>query len=174
MKKKILSLLTVFLVVTLFTSTVSAGGAVKLSGVQFSLGSLIAKGFAGGLGNTDVTVVLDASGIPVITCTNHGGSDVPGQSSPKVSASGQQGLLGSDPLRKNGKSPFDVETDESSVTWDQAGCPNPNWTARIDFIFWTNATISVHDTATNVLLTSQNYICTTTRFPATVSCTPSR
>lgn len=172
MKKKFLSLLMVLLVSVLMVSSVSAGGAVKLSGVQFSLGSLIAEGFASGLGNTDVTVVLDASGIPAITCTNYGGNDVPGQSYPKVSASGWQFLLGSDPRTKNGRSPFKTETaDQTSLPWDEAGCPNSNWTANIDFIFWTDATISVYDTATGDLLTSQNYTCTTTRFPASVSCT---
>jgi hypothetical protein len=173
MKKKFLSLLTVLVVSVLLVSSVSAGGAVKLSGVQFSLGSLIAEGFAAGLGNTDVTVVLDASGIPAITCTNYGGNDVPGQSYPKVSASGQQFLPGSDPRTKNGRSPFRTETiDPVSLPWDVAGCPNSNWTARIDFIFWTDATISVYDTATGALLASQSYVCTTTRFPPSVSCAP--
>src|SRR5688500_5575076 len=172
MKKKILSILTIFVLITMMTSTVSAGGNVKLSSVRFSLGSLVAEGFAGGLGRTDVTVVLDASGIPAITCTNPGGNAVPGQSSPKVTASGDQSLLGSDPLRKNGKSPFGVETeDPAPLAWDQAGCPGSKWTAQIDFVFWTNATISVYNTATNTLLVRQNYTCTTTRFPASVSCT---
>jgi hypothetical protein len=85
MKKNILSFLSALLIATFLTSPVSAGPGIRLSGVQFSLGSLIASGFASGLGNTDVTVVLDASGIPAITCTNNGGNDVPGQSSPKVS-----------------------------------------------------------------------------------------
>jgi hypothetical protein len=127
---------------------------------------------AGGLGNADVTIVLDASGIPAITCTNYGGNDVPGQSYPKVSAVGQQTLDGDDPIRKNGRSPFLTETDDpETIPWDEAGCPNSNWTAHIDFIFWTNATISVYDTATSVLLLTQNYTCATTRDPDTVSST---
>src|SRR6266508_1279348 len=108
MKKRILALLSVLLVAILITSPVSAGPGIGLSGVQFSLGSLIANGTVKGLGNTDVVMVLDASGIPVITCTNYGGSSVPGQSSPKVSASGNQFLDGDSPVRKNGRSPFDV------------------------------------------------------------------
>jgi hypothetical protein len=171
MKKRIISLLSVLMVITLLTTPVSAGGNVKLSSVQFSLGSLIAKGFASGLGNTDVTVVLDGSGIPVITCTNKGSNDVPGQSYPKVSATGQQTLLGNDPLRKNGKAAFFTETDDpETLSWDVAGCPNANWTGHIDFIFWTYAKISVYSTSTGDLLTSQDYTCTTTRNPDTVSC----
>lgn len=171
MKKNIASLLSVLLVLALLTTPVSAGGAVKLSGVQFSLGSLIAKGFASGLGKTDVTVVLDGIGNPVITCTNNGQNAVPGQSAPKISAIGQQTLLGNDPLRKNGKAAFFTETDDpQTLPWDVAGCPNSNWIGHIDFIFWTNATISVYSTSTGALLTSQDYTCTTTRNPDTVSC----
>ena len=172
MNKKFLSIIVVLLVVTLMTTSVSAGGAVRLTGVQFRLGSLIADGFVKGFGRTDITVVLDASGIPAITCTNPGGHDVPGHSYPKVFASGQQNLLGTDPITKNRRSPFSTETvDPETLPWDVAGCPNSNWTARIDFIFWTNATISVYVTATNALLTKQNYDCITTRDPAGVSCT---
>lgn len=171
MKNKLYTLFVVLLITTLTFSPASAGGAVKLSGVNFSLGSLIATGFASGLGNADVTVVLEASGIPAVTCTNYGGNDVPGQSYPKISASGQQALPGNDSLRKNGRSPFDVETvDPETIAWDAAGCPNSNWTARIDFIFWTNAVISVYSSDTNTLLASQAYTCTTTRYPASVTC----
>jgi hypothetical protein len=173
MKNKLYMVLIVLLIATLTSSTVFAGGAVKLSGYSFSLGSLIATGYASGLGNTDVTVVLDASGIPAVTCTNYGGNDVPGQSYPKVSATGQQTLLGNDPLRKNGKAAFFTETDDpETLSWDVAGCPNSNWTGRIDFIFWTDATISVYSTSTGTLLASQAFTCTTTRYPASVSCTP--
>ncbi len=169
MNKKIFALASGLLIAVLVFSTAYAGG-VKISGTSFSLGSLIANGTVSGIGNTDVTMVLDASGIPVIVCTNQGGNQVPGQSSPKVSAEGTQNLLGSDPLRKNGKSPFGVETNPPPpLTWDQAGCPNSNWTAQIVFVYWTNATISVYDTATLALLAQQNYVCTTTT--TSVSCT---
>jgi hypothetical protein len=173
MKIKVSSLLLTILLVILTASPVSAGPGIGLSGVRFSLGSLIADGMLSRLGNTDVTVVLDASGIPAVTCTNYGKKDVPGQSSPKISASGQQALDGDSSIRKNGKSPFSVETvDPVSLPWNAAGCPNANWSARIDFIYWTNATISIYDSATNTLQLQQNYTCTTTRNPASVSCTP--
>ena len=173
MKRKLYTVFTVLMIVMMTTSPALARGAIKLSGITFDLGSLIAEGFASGLGNTDVTVVLDASGIPAVTCTNYGGNDVPGQSYPKISASGQQTLDGNDPIRKNGKSPFFTETDDpETLPWDEAGCPNSNWTGHIDFIFWTDALISVYDTNTGELLASQAYTCETTRYPASVTCTP--
>lgn len=172
MNKRLFSILAVLLLTTLVTSTASAGAAVKLSNITFSLGSLIAKGYASGLGSTDVTVVLDASGIPAITCTNQGGNNVPGQSSPKVSATGQQTLLGNDPIRKNGKAAFFTETeDPETLAWDVAGCPNSHWTGHINFILWTNATLSVYSTSTGALLTRQNYTCNPAVQTATkVSC----
>ncbi len=172
MKNKVFTLLIVLLLATMLVSPASAGPGIGLSGVTFSLGSLIANGTLSRLGNMDVRVVLEASGIPQITCTNQGSKDVPGQSSPKISASGQQLLPGDSLVRKNGKSPFGVETvDPTTIAWNVAGCPNANWTAHIDFIDWTDAAISVYDTATNTLQLQRKYTCTTTREPASVSCT---
>jgi hypothetical protein len=152
-------------------SPVSAGAAIKLSGVQFSLGSLIASGFASGLGNTDVIVELEGTGIPVISCINNGGNTVPGQSAPKVTATGTQELDGDDPIRKNGRSPFFTETDDPEyLPGLEAGCPGANWTGHIDFIFWTNAKISVYN-LTGDLLAEKSYTCETTRYPANVICT---
>jgi hypothetical protein len=171
MNKKLYSLLSVFLMALVMAAPVSAGGAVKLSGVSFRLGSLIADGTLSGLGNADVSVVIDASGIPAITCVNFGGNEVPGQSYPKVAASGSQFLDGDSSVRKNGKSPFGVETiDPESIPWDEAGCPNSNWIGHIDFIFWTDAMISVYDASTQALLLQREYACTTTL--TSVSCMP--
>jgi hypothetical protein len=173
MKKKVVSIFCALVASILLTTTAWAGTAVKLSSVTFSLGSLIADGKLSGLGKTDVTVKLDAIGTPDITCINFGGNTVPGQSSPKISASGEQALLGNDPVRKNGSSRFGVETqDPDYLPWDVAGCPSANWIGHIDFIRWTNATISINDTASGILLLKKDYTCTTTRYPASVSCTP--
>jgi hypothetical protein len=104
-----------------------------------------------------------------VICTNQGGNQAPGQNPPKVSASGYQDIL---KVYKNGKSPFDVETEDPPEFVDPIvyGCPNENWTAQIDFIFWTDATISVYDLYTDELLASQDYTCTTTL--TSVTCDP--
>jgi hypothetical protein len=172
MKKRLFSLLSVLLAVTLLTSPVSAGRGIGFS-ATFSLGSLIAKGFATGVGNTDVTFELKGVGPADITCINNGSNSVPGQSSPRITATGTQDVLGSDPETKNGRTPFTTETDDPEiVAWNVGGCPNPGWVGHVDFIYWTDATISIYATDTGALLITRNYTCITTRFPATVSCTP--
>jgi len=172
MKKKILSLLSALLITTFLTSPVSAGPAIKLFGgannVDWSLGSLVAGG-ALIVGNTDVKVILEASGVPVVTCTNQGSNSAPGQNPPNISATGAQTLLD---RTKNGKSPFDVEASPpETLPGLQGGCPNNTWTAHIDFVFWDQATITVTNLAGDTIFLVQNYTCTTTRNPDTVSCT---
>lgn len=179
MKKKFLSFLSILLIAVLGASPVSAGPGIRLSNVQFSIGSLIATGYVGGIGNTDVTVVLDASGNADTICTNPGSNDVPGQSSPKVSAVGKQDVSGARPETKNGRVLFDrVETEDPvTIAWDVAGCPNASWTARILTIYWTDATLTVRDTSTGQLLTDQPYTYTCDpdlQTETTVSCTPVR
>ncbi len=172
MSKRVLSIASGILIAVLAFSNAFAG-TIKLSSVTFSLGSLISSGGLTGLGNTDVTLVLTASGIPAVTCTNGGGNQVPGQSAPKVSAQGSTTLIPNTSLTKNGSTPYYVETGTlPTLTWQQGGCPNSNWSAAITFVYWTNATITVYDTLTGALLLTQNYVCTTTL--TSVSCTPTK
>src|SRR5438046_780737 len=140
MKKKLFSMLTVMLIAALSTSTVYAAGFKLTAG--FKLGSLIAYGKASGLGTTDVTIQLDASGIPVVSCTNQGGNQAPGQNPPKVSASGTV-FLDHNNYDKNGSTKYSVEVGDPqpNLTAVQMGCPSKSWTATIDSILWTNATI---------------------------------
>jgi hypothetical protein len=169
MNRKLYSILVVLLVTTIFTSTVSAGNAIKLS-ATFKLGSLVADGVATGLGKTDWVIELISDGHASVICTNNGSNDVPGQSSPHVDGMGTQSLPGNSQLRKNGKSPFSVTAkpeEETNVTilWNVGGCPNPNWTAKIDFVYWDRATIRVKDPLTNAVVSTYDYTCTTTRIP---------
>jgi hypothetical protein len=172
MKKKFLAIFSAFLASMLLTTSALAGGAVKLSSATFSLGSLIAKGTLLGLGNSNTyVVVLEASGPADITCINSGTNRVPGQSSPRISAIGQQLLSRDNGQLRNGKSDFDVETaPPEPVIWFEAGCPNANWVGQVDFVYWNEATIRVINTATQDVLLEAPFVCTTTRVPASVSC----
>ncbi len=151
MKRKLYTLLTAILITILSTSTVSAGG-LKLSGASTSLGSLIFKGYLSGLGNTNWVVVQNSQGHAMVLCTNYGGNAAPGQNYPHTNGVGQTSLPGNDPLRKNGKSPFSVESASYYETHPtlldpvvDGGCPNYNWTASVIFIFWDSTTIYAFD-----------------------------
>lgn len=173
MQHKSIAMLVV-MVLLISTATSAFAGNVRISGsVNFGLGppSLFANGTLSGLGQQDVNLLLDASGVAVGTCINQGGNELPGLYSSEVWATGK--VL----LSENGQNPFSVEaappgllTGEDAV---QFGCPNANSTARVDFVFWTNATISVVDAKTGTFLIHQPFICVTTGYPnPSVSCTP--
>jgi hypothetical protein len=174
MNKRLFSVLAVLLIASMVISPVSAGAAVKLSkSVDWTLGSLIASGSVFGLGTTDVTVRLDAVGIPEVSCTNKGGTQAPGQNPVAISASGAEFLV-HESYTKNGSSPFVVETEDPSATFTakQMGCANNTWTAVIEFVYWTHAKLTVLDTASGATLAEQNYDCVTVRVPEDkVTCT---
>jgi hypothetical protein len=172
-RRRLITILSLIFVLGLTTTTALAARPRFSSAIAFSLGSLIAEGRLTGLGTQDVAVVLDATGIPVVTCTNQGGNQAPGQNPPKVSARGSQFLI-HETYTKNGSTGFEVETnDPAPLSAKKMGCPNNTWTATIDFVFWTNATINVRaDTETGAVLLHQDFVCVTTRSPASVSCTP--
>lgn len=170
MKKKILSILTILMMITLLTSTVSAGGNVGLGSVKFAIGSLVATGTFTGLGGykQGVDVELAAAGIPVVICTNQGGNEAPGQNPPKVFAEGNQ-YVGPQLITKKGTAPMDVTAEAGPITWLQGGCANDNWSAEIVSVSWTNATISVYDNKTGALLLQKNYLCDPAKQTATTA-----
>src|SRR5215510_10309561 len=109
MKNKILSILTGFLLTTTLTSTVSAGGNIKLSGAPTSRSPLHLDGYLTGVGGykEGVTITLMGSGIPTTLCTNPAGNQAPGQNPPKVNTSGAD-FIGPQDIQKNGKAEVHV------------------------------------------------------------------
>src|SRR5262245_54634468 len=125
MKRKLSTILTVFVIAMFAISTADAGGGLKISGAQFTLGSLITDGFLQGTSPTTVTVVLQAAG----SCNNE-----------QVLAIGFQVLSGNEEEESESenanKRPFHVETNNPGDCNNKSG-PNDS------FVFWTQATISV-------------------------------
>lgn len=105
--------------------------------------TLTTSGKLAGLGNGDIKITLSVTGTATkITCTNPGGKQAPGQNKPRVTASGTQ-TISRDEI-KNGSVTISVTTLEPArLTPKQAGCPNNNWTAQIDDVSFSSATITV-------------------------------
>src|SRR5215212_6910855 len=106
--------------------------------------TLNASGSLAGLGNYNTFVQLNASGVPDVTCTSPGGNESPGQNPGSVNVSGGQ-FIPTSSLDKNGNVPFNVTTSPpAAITGKQGGCPNNNWTATINSIDFSTATIIVY------------------------------
>ncbi|MGH9172926.1 MAG: hypothetical protein ACRD1H_01145 [Vicinamibacterales bacterium] len=85
---------------------------------------LNAGGFLTGLGAVENTVVvIEASGIPIVTCTNQGSNDAPGRNPGRITTSGEQ-EIGLTQIAKNGSAEIDVTTELPVLTLpgSQLGC----------------------------------------------------
>jgi hypothetical protein len=112
--------------------------------------TLSASGSVAGLGNEDVTVVLNANGTATIICANPAGKVAPGQTK-DLNVSGSQTITDV----KNGRVDFNVTTAEPVAPPD--ACPNPKWTAKVTDVDFNSATLIVQQGGQTVLTSTQTF-----------------
>jgi hypothetical protein len=145
----------------------SAGSPHIIGTLSFSSGSLHVTGDIAGLGNTDVTIRLEAYANVIASCQNSGGNTSPGRNPLRVSSVVTTSVIPD----ANGRTSFELVAHDPltvaplppSPSSKAAGCPNGNWKV-VGFVpgstQWTSAVISVVDNRTGALLMKQNYACT--------------
>jgi hypothetical protein len=103
--------------------------------------TLLAQGKIAGLGNEDTVILVTATGVPTVTCTNPSGSNQPpGQNPGEITVAGGEEIPEADV--SNGNIIFSVATAEPEDPAPKAaGCPNNRWTAEITDVDFSSATI---------------------------------
>jgi hypothetical protein len=99
-----------------------------------------------GLGGGDLTINTTVSGFAVYQCQNGGGNIAPGQNRVLVGPVTAPTTIPSGSI-KNGNVTFTtnpaVLTAPTTVSGQQAGCPNPNWTGVNPVLTVTNITLTI-------------------------------
>jgi len=125
------------------TSTSSSASFAALSAAATSCAgtatTLSVCASIAGLGKTDATVNVDASGIATALCVAPGGGTLPPGHNPKVTAFGSEAIPQS--IIKNGRAKFSVSTSSPSTT--ETVCPNQNWKLVITSVFFSFVKITV-------------------------------
>jgi len=168
MKKKLNSFLVAMLIAIFAISPVYAGG---VSG-KVGIGSITFEGYAYGFSRDAVTITLFGTGIPAITCHGPNGKVVPGQN--PVPVQGETSASYTPTFDENGKFAIKLEAQPNiqGFTAKQLGCPNNNWNATVDFVYWNYVKLTVTEISSGKVLWEKESTCTTTRYPepGTISC----
>jgi hypothetical protein len=145
----------------LTASTSSNSGSSKAGGLCADpcVGLLLnAIGTLVGIAPAEETIVhIEATGIPIVECSNQGGNRAPGQNPAAITTSGDQ-TIGLTQITRNGTAGIDVTTVLPQLVYpgSQMGCPNDNWTGTITAIQFTSAVVTVFQDG--VLTLEQSYV----------------
>ena len=95
-----------------------------------------------GLGNQDVTIIVSATGMISTTCTNPGGNVAPGQNRTPFRETTQVTIPSTQVKNGNVSVCLTTQTPPTPSAVE-AGCPNPNWSTRINSVDFETATVTV-------------------------------
>jgi hypothetical protein len=167
MNKKFYSFFISLLIAMLAFTPVYAGG---VSG-KVGLGSITFEGSAYGFSREAVTITLYAEGDPVVACHGPGNNKlVPGQN--PVPVTGEASATYDLTADENGKFSIYLEAQPNvqNFTAKELGCPNNNWTAVVEFVYWDYVKITVTEISSGEVRWEKDSTCTTTRNPDTITC----
>jgi hypothetical protein len=146
---------------SLSLSAAASAGSSKAGGdcADPCVGLLLnAIGTLVGIAPAEETIVhIEATGIPIVECSNQGGNRAPGQNPAAITTSGDQ-TIGLTKITRNGTAGIDVTTVLPQLVYPgtQMGCPNDNWTGTITAIQFTSAVVTVFQDG--VLTFEQSYV----------------
>ena len=99
-----------------------------------------------GLGNGNLLVDINWTGTTIgNTCTSPGGNNSPGQN-PATSVGGTASFVLTP--SKNGNVVIGGSTTAPTITPQQAGCPNSNWSASYTDVVFNSATVTIDQPST--------------------------
>jgi hypothetical protein len=145
---------------------VAAGSPHFIGSLSFSFGSLHVIGDIAGLGNTQITIRLNATATAIAQCANRGGNTAPGRNPITVTTTVTTSVVpdanGRTSVELVAQDPLTVSPLLPAPSPKTAGCPNGNWGVS-GFVpgstLWTTAQISVTDNVSGALLLQENYAC---------------
>ncbi len=144
------------LALTLLASTALAAINIHSYSVTFSGNTVTAIYDVSGLGNEGATLTVTAVGFASYTCTNKGGTAAPGQNPQPVT--GTSPVVDFKPTGSNGRATATTSVTLSApqtIPAKQAGCPNGNWTATLNNVVLTGATVTITDNGSGQVIYQQ-------------------
>ena len=141
----------------LTTAVASANATIHSLSVNFDGTTVTATGDISGLGSQKPAFAqLTVNGSASYTCTNNGGNAAPGQNPVPVQSTSPAQDLGN--TTDNGRGTVNVSTTltaPSTINPKTAGCPSGKWTASLNEVTVSSATLTI--TQGNQVVFQQTY-----------------